>query len=63
MTVFSNSPRRLKGGIVPLDTESGTIQRVIALQYNPDMLTRTLQLQGVDAPGESLRSRIRRPDC
>src|SRR6478736_181596 len=43
MTSFPNSPRLLKGGIVVIDAESGAIQRVIALQYNPDTLSRTLQ--------------------
>jgi hypothetical protein len=43
MTTFPNSPRLLKGGIVVIDPESGAIQRVIALQYNPDTLSRTLQ--------------------
>ena len=40
---FPNSPRLLKGGLVVIDAESGAIQRVIALQYNPDTLSRTLQ--------------------
>ncbi len=51
MTSFPNSPRLLKGGIVLLDPDSGAVLRVIALQYNPDTLTRTLQIQGVG--GES----------
>jgi hypothetical protein len=51
MTTFPNSPRLLKGGIVLLDPETGAVQRIIPLQYNPDTLTRTLQPQGV--AGES----------
>ena len=47
MTTFPGSPRTLKGGIVLLDPNSGSVQRIIALQYNPDTLTRTLQIQGV----------------
>jgi hypothetical protein len=43
MTTSPNSPRLLKGGIVVIDPESGAIQRVIALQYNPDTISRTLQ--------------------
>lgn len=46
MSAFPNSPRLLKAGIVLLDPESGAVQRVITLQYNPDTLTRTLQPQG-----------------
>ena len=44
MTTFPNSPRLLKGGIVLLDPESGHVRRIIALQYNPDTLTRSLQV-------------------
>src|SRR6266849_2333807 len=47
MTTFPGSPRTLKGGIVLLDPNSGSVQRIIALQYNPDTLTRTLQIQGI----------------
>ncbi len=48
MTTFPNSPRLLKGGIVLLDPSTAQVQRIIALQYNPDTLTRTLQVQSVD---------------
>ena len=34
-----------------LDPTSGAVQRIIALQYNPDTLTRSLQIQGVNADG------------
>jgi hypothetical protein len=37
----------LKGGIVLVDSDTGTIQRLIPLQYNPETLTRTLQVQGI----------------
>jgi hypothetical protein len=39
----------LKGGIVLVDYNTGAIQRLIPLQYNPETLTRTLQVQGVGA--------------
>jgi hypothetical protein len=39
------APRLVKGGIVQVDVTTGTPLRVIALQYNPDSLTRTLQVQ------------------
>jgi hypothetical protein len=51
MTTFSNSPRVVRGGIVLVDPETGVVQRVIVLQYNPDTLTRTLQVKG--APAEA----------
>jgi hypothetical protein len=50
----------LKGGIVLLDPESGVVQRIISLQYNPDTLTRSLQVQGVSAEGGGDRSEILR---
>lgn len=58
MTGFSNSPKVLKGGIILIDPASGAVLRVIALQYNPDLLTRSLQPQstgGSAALSEPLR--------
>jgi hypothetical protein len=37
----------LKGGIVLIDFETGAVRRLIPLQYNPETLSRTLQVQGV----------------
>jgi hypothetical protein len=51
MTTFPNSPRLLKGGIVLIDPNTAAVPRAIALQYNPDTLSRTLQVQGVGAEG------------
>jgi len=51
MSSFPNSPRLVKGGIVLMDTQTGVVQRIIALQYNPDTISRTLQVQGLG--GES----------
>lgn len=51
MTTFPGSPRLIKGGIVLIDPNTGAVQRIIALQYNPDTLSRTLQIKGVG--GES----------
>lgn len=58
MTGFQNSPKLLKGGLILIDPSSGAVQRVIALQYNPDLLTRSLQPQstgGSAAQSEPLR--------
>jgi len=52
MSAFPNSPRLIKGGIVLLDPDSGAVQRIIPLQYNPDSLTRTLQPQAVKESGD-----------
>lgn len=51
MTTFPNSPKLLKGGLVLIDPETGMVQRIIALQYNPDSLSRTLQIKGVGTEG------------
>lgn len=40
------APRLVKGGLVTLDPVSGAVQTVLPLQYNPDTLTRSLQVQG-----------------
>jgi hypothetical protein len=49
---LSSSPRLVKGGIVLIDPQSGAVRRIITLQYNPDSLSRTLQVQGVGEGGE-----------
>ena len=51
MSMFPGSPKLLKGGIVLLDPDTGTVQQVISLQYNPDSLTRSLQPQTVGGEG------------
>ncbi|NJL63202.1 MAG: hypothetical protein HC836_14135 [Richelia sp. RM2_1_2] len=51
MISFPGSPRLLKGGIVLIDPNNSQVQRIIVMQYNPDTLSRTLQVQGVG--GES----------
>lgn len=47
MSSFPGSPRLLKGGLVLLDAQSGTVLRMIPLQYNPDTLTRSLLIKGL----------------
>jgi hypothetical protein len=55
MTGFPNSPRLLKGGIVTMDPDTSAILRVIALQYNPDSLSRTLQIQALPGGQDGVR--------
>lgn len=47
-----NSPKLLRGGLVLVDPDSGNVKRVIALQYNPDSLSRSMQVQGTGEGGE-----------
>jgi hypothetical protein len=58
MTGFTASPKLLKGGLVVLAPGGGTVRRQIALQYNPDTLSRTYQVQGTggDASGGNARA-------
>ena len=50
------SPRLIKGGLVVLDPASGAVRRIIALQYNPDTITRSYQVQGVGGEGGGERA-------
>lgn len=51
MGTFPGSPRLLRAGIVQADPNTLVVQSIIALQYNPDSLSRTLQVRGVAAEG------------
>ena len=52
MTTAPNAPRLLKGGIVLIDPSTAAVLRVISLQYNPDSVSRTLQVQAVKEGGD-----------
>lgn len=56
MSTFPNTPRIIKGGIILLDPTTAAVLRIIALQYNPDTLTRTLQMQAVGGDGDRLEA-------
>lgn len=45
------SPRLVKGGLVQLDPTTGRTLTVIALQYNPDTISRSLQAQAAGGEG------------
>jgi hypothetical protein len=59
MTTFPGSPRLVKGGLVLINPDSGVVQRIITLQYNPDTLTRTLQVQAAGGDGADRSSALR----
>src|SRR5215218_3152838 len=64
MSGLTSSPRLLKGGLVVPAPGGGAIRRSIALQYNPDTLTRSYQVQGVGGEGGGERAqpfRLRGP--
>jgi hypothetical protein len=51
MTTFPNSPKILKGAIVGADPMN-PLASIVAFQYNPDTVTRTLQVQGAGDGGD-----------
>ena len=53
---MTNEPKLVKGGLVVLDPKSGAVRRTIVLQYNPDTITRTYQVQGVGGEGGGERA-------
>ena len=63
---FSNSPRLIRGGIVLVDPQTLSPVRndsvpggIIALQYNPDSLSRTLQSATVGSDGQDRSEALR----
>jgi len=54
MTTFPGSPRILKGGLVLLDPDTFAVlpNGIIVLQYNPDSLSRTLKIKGIEEGGD-----------
>lgn len=56
MTTFPNSPKILKGGIALVDARSGKTLSMISMQYNPNSLKRSYELQRFgDGQAEMLR--------
>jgi hypothetical protein len=45
-----------RGGIAVIDPKSAVLLRVIALQYNPESVSRSLQIQAVGADGDRLEA-------
>jgi len=55
MSTSPMSPRLVKGGLVTMDPTTSTVQSVIALQYNPDAVSRTLQIQAMPGGQDGVR--------
>jgi hypothetical protein len=53
---LSSSPRLIKGGLVVLSPDGSTPRRTIALQYNPETLSRSYQVQGAGGEGGGERA-------
>ena len=56
MTGFPGSPRLVKGGLVLIDPTTSAVRRVVVLQYNPDSLTRSLQIKAFTSESGGARS-------
>jgi hypothetical protein len=56
MSTYPGSPKLLKGGLIVLSPSGVRARRVISLQYNPDTLTRSYQVQGVGGEGGGERA-------
>ncbi|NUK88952.1 hypothetical protein HRW19_32655, partial [Streptomyces lunaelactis] len=52
MTRYADIPKPIRSGIVVVDPERGTPQRIIVLQFNPDTLERSLAPQAAGGGGD-----------
>lgn len=53
------SPRLIKGGIVLVDSASGSILRIVRLQYNAETLSRSVQPQAIAGDGQDRTQALR----
>ncbi|WP_328547845.1 hypothetical protein [Streptomyces platensis] len=51
MTTYADIPKPIRSGIVIVDPERGTPQRIIVLQFNPDALERSVAPQAAGGEG------------
>ncbi|MEU9120282.1 hypothetical protein AB0C96_10535 [Streptomyces sp. NPDC048506] len=52
MTTYADIPKPIRSGLVIVDPERGTPQRIIVLQFNPDTLERSVQPQAAGGEGD-----------
>jgi Contractile injection system tube protein len=60
MTTFPGAPRLTKGAIVALHPSTGLIMSVVAFQYNPETLSRSLSIQDPNAETKKAKSTTQR---
>jgi hypothetical protein len=53
VTDYADIPKPIRSGIVVVDPERGTPQRIIVLQFNPDSLERSLAPQAAGGTGDA----------
>lgn len=62
MTGFPRSPKLTRAGLVLIEPESGATERIITLQYAPETLQRSLEVQSIeDEPDRSQPLRLTGP--
>lgn len=62
MTGFPGSPKLIRAGIVLISPETGAVERIIAMQYAPETLSRQVEAQAMqDEGGRSQPLRLRAP--
>jgi Contractile injection system tube protein len=59
MTTFPRAPRLAKGAIVAINPKTNRIERTIAFQYNPETLSRSLQIQVAEGEGNARAEALR----
>jgi len=59
MGFTTRTPSLVRGGLVQLDAQSGQVKNVITLQYNPETLSRSLQIKGVGGEGAEFSEAMR----
>lgn len=52
MSPYPRSPKILKGGIVLLNSQNSSVEKIITFQYNSDSLSRSLQVQDTGEGGD-----------
>ncbi len=60
MTSFPNTPKLIKGGIVLLDPTTARIKDIISLQYYPETMSRSFQIQNTESTEGGDRSQALR---
>ncbi|MGW1177592.1 CIS tube protein [Kitasatospora sp. NPDC002543] len=56
MTRYADVPKPVRAGLVVVDAQRGTAQRVVVLQFNPESLERSLAPQAAGADGSGDRT-------
>lgn len=53
MTTYADIPRPVRAGIVTVNADTGVVQRVIVLQFNPDALERSVSPQAAGGTADA----------